>query len=239
MNKLFYTFLLTTSLVLAEDSAKVLQKTQNYCSKHPDKWQGHYNLGRMYYQNSDLENAEKCFSESIQRCEQPEHQEAILHNLGNTYFKQAEKAPEDPQKIPLLEKSIQNYEGAVALNKDAEDTQHNLDVAKKWLERLKKKQEQQKNQQQQQQKEEQKDQDRKKEDNKDSNKEPSKENKQEQQQENKQQQNKEQQQQPQPQNAKQQEMQNVLQKEQNNERILPINFSKNSNLPEDKVLKDW
>ena len=234
MNKIFYTFLLTASFAIAEDSAKTLQKMQNYCIKHPDKWQGHYNLGRMYYQNLDLENAEKSFSESIQHCEQPEHQESILYNLGNTYFKQAEKAPEDQQKIPLLEKCIQNYEGAVALNKEAEDTQHNLAVAKKWLEQLKKKQEQQKQQNKDQKENEQ---DRKKENNKDSNKDQQKENKQKQQE--KEQQEKQQQQQSQPQSAKQQEMQNVLQKEQNNERILPINFSKNSNLPEDKVLKDW
>ena len=233
MNKI-YIFLLAAPLLMAEDSGKALQKMQNYCIKHPDKWQGHYNLGRMYYQNSDLENAEKSFSESIQHCEQPEHQESILYNLGNTYFKQAEKAPEDQQKIPLLEKSVQNYEGAVALNKEAEDTQHNLEVAKKWLERLKKKQEQQ---QQQNKDQKENEQDRKKE-NKDPNKDQQKDNKQEQQQQNKQDQPKEQPQQ-QPQSAKRQEMQNVLQKEQNNERILPINFSKNSNSPEDKVLKDW
>lgn len=229
MNKLLYIFLLIAPFAVAENSAKMLQKMQNYCTKHPDKWQGHYNLGRLHYQSSDLENAEKCFSEAIQHCEQPEHQESILHNLGNTYFKQAEKAPEDQQKIPLLEKSVQNYEGAVALNKDAEDTQHNLEVAKKWLERLKKKQEQQQQQQSKDQKE----------NDKDPNKDQQKDNKQNQQQQNQQDQQKEQPQQPQPQSAKQQEMQNVLQKEQNNERILPMNFSNNSNLPEDKVLKDW
>lgn len=230
MNKIFYFFLVTTTFALAEEPTKALQKMQNYCEKHPNRWEGHYNLGRMHYQNSDLENAEKCFSESIQHCEQPERQEAILYNLGNTYFRKAEKAPDDQQKISLLEKSVQNYEGAIALNKDAEDTQHNLETAKKWLERLKKKQEKQ---EQQQQKKDQKEnqQDRKKENKNDSNKDQPKENKQKQQQE---------QQQPQkPQDTKQQEMQNVLQKEQKNERILPMNFSKNSNLPEDKVLKDW
>lgn len=243
MNRIFYIFLLITSFAIAEDTSKALQKLQNYCTKHPDIWQGHYNLGRMHYQNSDLGNAEKCFTESIQHCEQPENQESILYNLGNTYFKQAEQAPEDQQKIPLLEKSVQNYEGAVALNKDAEDTQHNLAVAKKWLERLKKKQEQQQQQQKRDQK--QNEQDRKKENNKDTDKNQQQEKNQEQQQQQdkqdqpKEQQEKQQQQQPKPQSMKQQEMQNVLQKEQKNERILPINFSKNSNLPEDKVLKDW
>lgn len=229
MNKIFYLFLLTTACAFAEDTAKMLQKMQKYCEKHPENWQGHYNLGRMYYQNSDLENAEKSFSESIQHCEQPEHQESILYNLGNTYFKQTEKALEDQQKIPLLEKSVQNYEGAVALNKDAEDTKHNLDIAKKWLEKLKKKQEQQQQKNdQQKENEEQK----KKESNSDPNKDRPNENKQQKQKE-------EQQQQSQPQSTKQQEMQNVLQKEQNNERILPINFSNNSKINDDKVLKDW
>lgn len=224
MNKIFYFFLLTTSFVIAEDTTKMLQKAQKYCEKHPDTWEGHYNLGCMHYQNSDLGKAEESFSKAIQCCKQPEHQESILYNLGNTYFREAEAVSEDQQRIPLLEKSVQNYEGAAALNKDAEDTQHNLATAKKWLERLKKKQEQQKDQKQNEQ-------DRKKENNKENDKDKSKENKNEQQ--------KEEQQQQKPQSMKQKEMQNVLQKEQNNERILPINFNNNSNLPEDKVLKDW
>lgn len=230
MNKFFYLFLLATACTFAEDTSKALQKMQKYCEKHPENWQGHYNLGRMYYQNSDLENAEKSFSESIQHCEQPEHQESILYNLGNTYFKQAENVPEDQQKIPFLEKSVQNYEGAMALNKDAEDTRHNLDIAKKWLEKLKKKQEQQQQQKNDQQKE--KEEQKKKENNGDPNKD-------QQQQKQQQQKEKQQEEQQQPQSAKQQEMQNVLQKEQNNERILPINFSNNSKINDDKVLKDW
>ena len=216
---------------MAEDDLKAIQKLQNYCEKHPERWQGHYNCGRTYYQRSDFENAEKYFTKSIQHCEQPELQESILYNLGNTFFKQAEQTPEDQQKIPLLEKSVQNYEGAVALNKDAEDTRHNLEVAKKLLDRLKKKQ------QQQQKDPKQNEEDRKKENNKDPNKDQPKENKQQKQQDEQEQQNGGQQ--PKPQNMKQQEMQNVLEKEQKNERILPLNLSKNSKLPEDKVLKDW
>ncbi len=227
MNKFFYFFLLTTACTFAEDTSKALQKMQKYCEKHPENWQGHYNLGRMYYQNSDLENAEKSFSESIQHCEQPEHQESILYNLGNTYFKQAENVPEDQQKIPLLEKSVQNYEGAMALNKDAEDTKHNLETAKKWLEKLKKKQEQQQQQQKNDQQKENEEQKKKGNDG-DPNKDRPKDEKQQKQEE-----------QQQSQSPKQQEMQNVLQKEQNNERILPINFSNNSKINDDKVLKDW
>lgn len=220
MNKIFYFSWLLTTCAIAEDTSKVLQKAQNYCKRHPSTWEGHYNLGRLHYQNSDLENAEKCFSESIQHCEQPEHQESILYNLGNTYFRKAEKAPADPDKISLLEKSIQNYDGAAALNKNAEDVQHNLNVAKKWLEKLKKKQKQQQNNNNNQQQNHE-DADKK------------------QQEGNPQEEQKEKQQPKKSQGMKQQEMQNVLQKEQNNERILPINFSNNSNLPEEKVLKDW
>lgn len=223
MNKFFYCFLLSSLCAIAEDSSKILQKAQNYCEKHPDKWEGHYNLGRLYYQNADLENAEKCFSESIQHCAQPEHQESILYNLGNTYFQKAEKAPDDPHRIPLLEKSVQNYEGAAALNKTAEDIQHNLNIAKKWLEKLKKEQNKKKNQEKNNPDKNQQQQNKK---NNDPDEDQQKQNDQEQS--------------PQTQNnMKHQEMQNVLQKEQNNERILPVNFSNNSNLPDDKVLKDW
>lgn len=281
MNKIFFCFFFSVTSIFAEDTPsnisqdKNIKNLQKYCSKHPDLWQGFYNLGREDYQAADFKNAEENFSTALQKCSEPNLQESIFYNLGNTYFKQFSEAAKE-QQIPILEKCIQNYEGALALNPDAEDIKKNLEIAKKLLEQLKKEQQQQQNKKNDQDKNKSD----KKEDKKDSseqknqqqNSNSDKKDEQQNQQQNQQSssnsdkkdEQEEQQQnsstpdnqnpQPQkqkakpagnfeqqkvPQTPKQQEMENILQKEKNNERILPINFSKNQNIPQDKVLKDW
>ena len=117
MNKFFFSFLFSISSIFAENTDesvsqdKIIENLQKYCSKHPDLWQGFYNLGRTYYQTSDFKNAEENFSTALQKCSEPKLQESIFYNLGNTYFKQFSEAPKE-QPIPVLEKCIQNYESA-------------------------------------------------------------------------------------------------------------------------------
>ena len=281
MNKLLLGFLFSLTSIFAENTPsnisqeKNIKNLQKYCSKHPDLWQGFYNLGRDYYQAADFKNAEENFTTALQKCPEPNLQESIFYNLGNTYFKQFSEAAKE-QQISILEKCIQNYEGALVLNPDAEDTKKNLEIAKKLLEQLKKEQQQQQNKKN--------DQDKNKSDKKNDKKDSSEQQNQQQnsnsdkndEQQNQQQdqqnspnsdkkdEQEEQQQNPStpnnqnpkpkdqqtksagnsdqqkaPQTPKQQEMENILQKEKNNERILPINFSKNQNSSQDKVLKDW
>ena len=265
MNKIFFCFFFSVTSIFAEDTPsnisqdKNIKNLQKYCSKHPDLWQGFYNLGREDYQAADFKNAEENFSTALQKCSEPNLQESIFYNLGNTYFKQFSEAAKE-QQIPILEKCIKK----------------NLEIAKKLLEQLKKEQQQQQNKKNDQDKNKSD----KKEDKKDSseqknqqqNSNSDKKDEQQNQQQNQQSssnsdkkdEQEEQQQnsstpdnqnpQPQkqkakpagnfeqqkvPQTPKQQEMENILQKEKNNERILPINFSKNQNIPQDKVLKDW
>lgn len=262
MNKIFFCLFFSVTSIFAEDTPsnisqdKNIKNLQKYCSEHPDLWQGFYNLGREYYQAADFKNAEENFSMALQKCSEPNLQESIFYNLGNTYFKQFSEAAKE-QQIPILEKCIQNYEGALALNPDAEDTKKNLEIAKKLLEQLKKEQQQQQNKKN--------DQNKNKSDKKDDKKDSSEQkNQQQNSNSDKKDEQEEQQQnsstpdnqnpQPQkqkakpagnpeqqkvPQTPKQQEMENILQKEKNNERILPINFSKNQHSSQDKVLKDW
>ena len=137
---LFITFFPIFTLNAAESHQ---QKLEHYCQKYPQEWQGHYNLGRYHYQQEEYASAESSFSTALEKCQKPELQEAIFYNLGNTYFQQADDAENKEEKIPLLEKSIQNYESALSLNPEAEDTKHNLELAKKELEKLKKEQDQQ------------------------------------------------------------------------------------------------
>lgn len=266
MNKILFTFLFFITNLFAEKlnepalQDKKIASLQKYCLNHADSWQGFYNLGRTYYEASDFKNAEGNFSNALQKCSDPKQQESIFYNLGNTYFKQFPETQKE-QQIPVLEKCIQNYKSALALNPNAEDTKKNLEIAQKILEKLKENQKQQQDknnqnkkdnqdkkdssQQKNQQKDNQQDQqnnsnsDEKEEQNEQTQKESSsdKENSQQPKQQNTASTNPEQKEVPQ--NLKQQEMENILQKEKNNERILPVNFSKNQKISQEKILKDW
>lgn len=255
MNRFFFSFLFSIASIFAESTPesipqdKTIKNLQKYCSKHPDLWQGFYNLGRTYYQTADFKNAEENFSTALQKCSEPNLQESIFYNLGNTYFKQFSETSKE-QQIPILEKCIQNYESALALNPNAEDTKKNLEIAKKLLEKLKKEQQQQ-NKNQNKNKEGKKDSSDQR-NHKDSSNFDKNEDKKDQQHQgptsaNQNNQAQEQKMNPSessgekkvPQSPKQQEMENILQKEKNNERILPVNFSKNQKSSQDKILKDW
>lgn len=227
------------------------QKLEKYCKKYPQEWQGHYNLGRQYYQQEDFTSAENSFAAALKNCQEPQSQESIFYNLGNTYFQQADDLEKKEEKIPLLEKSIQNYESALALNPEAKDTKHNLELAKKELEELKQEQQKNKDNQGKDNQDQNKDSQNndKGNDKKDQNQQKDPNN---QQQNSPQNSNSEQQQNPQSQENQQQsspqaseqknekEMQAILQKAKNDEHILPINFSQDSdNFQEEKVLKNW
>jgi len=123
-------------LVADTTNDKSIERLETYCQKHPDQWEGDYNLGREYYFNNDYENAREHFSSALKKSSQ-EQQEPIFFNLGNTYFQQAQTG-DTQQKIQLLEKSIQNYESALAWNQNAHDTKNNLRLAQKQLNELKK-----------------------------------------------------------------------------------------------------
>ena len=246
---------------------KLIINLQKYCTKHPNLWQGFYNLGCAHYQLNDFESAKKNFSTSLQKCTDPNQQESIFYNLGNSYFKQFQNVTKE-QQIPVLEKCIQNYESSLALNPNAKDTKKNLDIAKKLLEKLKEQQKHPQNQDKNQDKNpqtNQNDKDKNDEKNKDSNpnnqqqnnqndsksdnsKKPDDKNDQNGQQSDKNDDLKDKQISQSSQNVpqslssqdrKKQELENILQKEKNNERILPINFSKHQKNFQDKTLKDW
>lgn len=246
MNINFFIFvILIISANLTISAAKYSSKTlEHFCQKHPKKWQGYYNLGCYYYQKKDFASAENNFSNALKNCQEPQSQESIFYNLGNTYFQQTNNTEEIKEKISLLEKSIQNYTSTLSLNPEAEDAKHNLEIAKKALEKLKQpnpkdnknnKNDNSNNQdnsnnkkdQPQQNKPDTSDQDFQ---NKNSQKDPKTQAKLNQPQENNQ--YKEQKQ--------EKEMQAILQKAKNDEHILPANFTKkiNSN-SEEKVLKNW
>lgn len=104
-------------------------------------WQQFYNDGREHYYKNDFGRAHQHFSEALRKCPKPEDQEQIFYNLGNTCYRQSQLLKdEDPQKVPVLEQSVQNYRSALSLDKEAKDTQNNLKMAEKELDRVRKKQ---------------------------------------------------------------------------------------------------
>ena len=231
-------FALIGSFSFAENAPdRNIQRLEKYCQKNQETWEGNYNLAREYYFNDDFSNAQKHFEIALTKCPQ-EKQEPVFYNLGNTYFQQAQVA-ENQQKIPLLEKSVQNYESALAWNQEAKDTKNNLEIAKKQLEQLQKNQ--QNNNQNQQNNQQGNNDNHSQQQNNNSKDKPNNNDADSQSHQN---------------NApnssqntsvnssqhdkKKQEMKNILQKVKNDEKILPTYLStENTSLPKDEILKDW
>lgn len=227
-------FALIGSFSFAENAPdRNIQRLKKYCQKNQETWEGNYNLAREYYSNDDFSNAQKHFEIALTKCPQ-EKQEPVFYNLGNTYFQQAQIA-ESQQKIPLLEKSVQNYESALAWNQEAKDTKNNLEIAKKQLEQLQKNQQNQQNNQQgnnDNNSQQQNNNSKNKPNNNDADPQSHQNNAPNSSQNtsvNSSQQDK-----------KKQEMKNILQKVKNDEKILPTYLStENTSLPKDEILKDW
>ena len=55
----FFVFLISFfSLFTLNAAESQQQKLERYCQKYPQEWQGHYNLGRYYYQQENFSSAE-------------------------------------------------------------------------------------------------------------------------------------------------------------------------------------
>ena len=120
---------------------KEIKKLKSYCKHHPNDWEGFYNLGIEQYKLMDYNAAQQSFSQALQNCSDPKEQEKIFYNLGNACFRFSQSQSVDQQVLGLKE-SLQNYENALAIDKEAKDTQHNIEVVKRYLKRAEKQQQQ-------------------------------------------------------------------------------------------------
>ena len=120
---------------------KTIGKLKSYCKRHPNDWEGFYNLGIEQYRMMDYAAAQQSFANALQRCSDPKNQEMIFYNLGNAGFRFAQSQSAD-QQVFLFKESLQNYENALALDKEAKDTKHNIEVVKRWLKQAEKQQKQ-------------------------------------------------------------------------------------------------
>ena len=131
---------------------KEIEELKSYCESNPDDWAGFYNLGRQQYKLMDYNAAQQSFAQALRNCADPKEQEKIFYNLGNAGFRFSQSQSVDQQVLGFKE-SLQNYENALAINKEAKDTQHNIEVVKRYLKRA----EQQQQQEQQNKKDDKKD----------------------------------------------------------------------------------
>ena len=89
----------------------------------------------------DYNAAQQSFSQALRNCSDPKEQEKIFYNLGNAGFRFSQSQSVDQQVLGFKE-SLQNYENALAIDKEAKDTQHNIEVVKRYLKRAEKQQQQ-------------------------------------------------------------------------------------------------
>lgn len=123
---------------------KEIKELKSYCKSNPDDWAGFYNLGIEQYKLMDYNAAQQSFAQALRNCADPKEQERIFYNLGNAGFRFSQSQSVDQQVLGFKE-SLQNYENALAIDKEAKDTQNNIEVVKRYLKRAE--QQQQKEQQ--------------------------------------------------------------------------------------------
>lgn len=111
-----------------------------------------FNLGAAAYRNGDFDGAAKAF-ESTLRTDDLALQQRAYYDLGDASFRLGERtlAKKDVEAtIGHWKRSIDDYEGSLRLKPDDADARFNLELVKRRLAELEKKQQEQKQQQQQQ-----------------------------------------------------------------------------------------
>ena len=118
----------------------------------------HFNAGAAAYKTGDLDKAALHFKLAT-LAPDLKLQERGYYNLGNTLYRRGEEVPDDNGKINEWRNALQSYTNAVALDPQDADARYNLELVKKKLEELEKrqpKQPQDKSQKQNQDKQDQK-----------------------------------------------------------------------------------
>jgi len=106
-----------------------------------------FNIGSAYYQSGDFEKAADHFQKALLSPDNKLRQGAY-YNLGNTFYRQGEAVgPQNPQAaLPLLERSLAQYEQALQISPEDEDAKFNYEFVKHVLEKVKEQIEKQKKQ---------------------------------------------------------------------------------------------
>lgn len=104
-----------------------------------------FDLGTAYYKRGEYDKAVEHLQKGI-LSDDKNIQYKAYHNLGNSLYQMGKQREEDNLglAISFLEKSLRHFDGALKIQPQDEDTKVNYEFVKDELERLKKKQEEQK-----------------------------------------------------------------------------------------------
>ena len=133
-------------------------------SANPDYYKGKFNLGDAMYEQKNMEESGKIFSELAESAEKPEVKSNALYNLGNTLMVQKK-----------YKEAMQAYKKSLLQNPKDMDAKYNYEYARKKM--IEQQKQQQKNKDKNK---DNKDKDKKKDKNKDQNKDKQKQDKQKQ-----------------------------------------------------------
>ncbi len=119
--------------------ADSLKEYNRLSEKNTNDYQLHYNAGTAAYQAGQYDIARRHLSESALSPD-PQVEANSFYNLGNTFFKDGEKARDPGQQVQIWENSLTNYEAALKLNPKDPDAKNNYAYVKEKVEKLKQQQ---------------------------------------------------------------------------------------------------
>ena len=105
----------------------------------PEDMRLRYNLGICLYRQGKYADAITVFQQALQGQDQdPELQADILHNIGNAYYRRGESKIENrqPETRQDWARSLENYQGALVIDPEDEETAANLKFVQYQVENL-------------------------------------------------------------------------------------------------------
>jgi Ca-activated chloride channel homolog len=132
-------------LYAQEDYSAAAEKYQQALQKDQESDIINFNAGAAWYQSGNVEKALEHFQKALLSSDERLRQQAY-YNLGNSFYRLAEGASEPQAAVPLLERSLDQYEQALGLREDDEDARHNYAFVQYVLEKIKEQIAQQQNQ---------------------------------------------------------------------------------------------
>ncbi len=149
--------LIATPALAQKPNGKVRDGNRQYKREHYDRaeieyrkaleidstyYKSHYNLGNTLYRNKNYTEAARQYGTALESANlTPAQRSQTLHNLGNSYLQQglADKA----NGMENFKQAVTNYQEALKLDPNNDDTRYNLSYAMKMLQQAQQQQQQQ------------------------------------------------------------------------------------------------
>lgn len=130
---------------LKKEYDQSIEKYQAALKKDPESDIINFNLGTALYKKGEYKGAQQHLAKTLLSDDKLLKQKAF-YNLGNSFYKSgiAQEDQHIDQAIIDVTESVKHLESAVGLNADDQEAKHNYEFVQKELERLKQKQEEQK-----------------------------------------------------------------------------------------------